>query len=274
MKRPLLILAAVLLALPLAAQEEDAEGCKDSALMTRMKGCSIRSCDTKDFDSAAIRTDRDDDKAKSVEGAVETLIYQCPDNVSFLAIVRNAENALKRAGFTTVYSGAGMNEAPAYSARKGGIWVDIQTQPNGGQTYTQTVVHTKEMEQTMTASAADWEQAINATGSCSIYGVLFDSGKATIQPGSETCLSEMAKLLANNATWKMQVEGHTDNVGGKDANLKLSQARAESVRAWLVAHGVAGDRLTPKGFGETKPIAENTTDDGRAKNRRVDLRKL
>ena len=160
------------------------------------------------------------------------------------------------------------------SANKGGVFVDVQTQPNGGQTYTQTVVRSKEMEQQMVASAEAMEADIAKTGYCSIYGIHFDTGKAAILPDSEQCLTEVAKLLKKNPSWKMQVEGHTDNAGAKEANLKLSQARADAVRAWLVSQGVESARLIAKGFGDTKPVANNTNDEGRAKNRRVDLRKL
>jgi outer membrane protein OmpA-like peptidoglycan-associated protein len=268
------VLVLTLAAFPLTAQEEDAEGCKDSTVLSRMKSCHIESCDKKDFDSANIRTGHEDEKVRAVEGEVEIITYRCGDNVSFLSIARNAESALKAAGYTAVYSGAGVNEAPVYSAHKGGVWVEVQTSNNGGQTYIETVVRSKEMEQQMAASAEEWESAINSTGYCSIYGVLFDTGKATIQPSSEKCLAEMAKLLTKNPSWKMQVEGHTDNVGAADANLKLSQARADAVRSWLGAHGVAAARLVAKGFGDSKPVADNSSDEGRAKNRRVDLRKM
>lgn len=272
---------SVLLAMatvPLLAQQEDAEGCKDSAVLSRMKSCWIDSCDKKDFDKAMLRTGPDSDQAitpqTSVEGSVETIIYKCTDNVSFLAMARNAENALKSAGLTIVFSGPGYDGTPTVTARKGGLWVSVEPATNGGQTYTQTIVRSQQMEQQMAATAEEWETSINATGSCSIYGVLFDSGKSSIQPSSTTCLNEMAKLLKKNTAWKMQVEGHTDNVGGKEANLKLSQARAEAVRTWLIAHGVAADRLVAKGFGETKPVVPNSDEQGRSKNRRVDLRKL
>jgi outer membrane protein OmpA-like peptidoglycan-associated protein len=275
MKKMLMFTAvAVLAVLPVIAQEQDLEGCKDSTVLSRMKGCAIEGCDKKDFDRAQIRKSASDEDMQAVEGAVEIITYRCADNVSFISIVRNAENALKAAGFATVYSGPGMNEAPAYSARKGGVWVDIQTQNNGGQTYTETVVRTKEMEQQMVASAESMEAEITKTGSCSIYGILFDTGKATIKPESQQCLNEVSKLLTKNASWKMQIEGHTDNVGAKDANTKLSQARAEAVKGWLVGHGIDGSRLSARGLGDMKPVAENTTDEGRAKNRRVALVKI
>ena len=277
MKTLAMFLLLTLASFPLHAQQEDAEGCKDSDALSRMRNCSIYTCDKKDFDKAVLRTGPDKDgerPEKSVEGSVETIIYQCADNVSFLSMARNAENALKSAGYTMVFSGPGDNFSPAVTARKGGMWVAVETSVNGGQTYTQTVVRVQQMEQQMAATAEDWETTINDKGYCSIYGVLFDSGKSSIQVSSAPCLNEMVKLLKKNAAWKMQVEGHTDNVGGKEANAKLSQARADAVRSWLIGHGIAGDRLMAKGFGEAKPIEDNLTEEGRSKNRRVDLRKL
>ena len=276
------MLAAVLLlslaTLPLYAQAEDAEGCKDSSVLSRMRSCSIESCEKKDFDKGDLiigPVNEAGRQQKSVEGAVETIVYRCTKNVSQLAIARNASSALKAAGYTIVYDGPGPDGLPAVTARKGGLWASIETSYNGDDIdYTETVVRSKEMEQQMAASAEEWETSINATGYCSIYGILFDSGKSSIQPSSASCLNEMVKLLRKNAAWKMQVEGHTDNVGGKEANARLSQARADAVRTWLTGHGVAADRLTAKGFGETKPVAPNVDEEGRSKNRRVDLRKL
>jgi OOP family OmpA-OmpF porin len=279
MTKAILFLAlSVSLALPVFAQTEDAEGCKDSPVLSRQPKCSISECETKDFDEAEVIVGpaaEGDFKRQHLEGAKSRIGYVCESSVSQLNIARNAEAALKRAGFSIVFSGKGENERPAVTARKGSTWVAIQTDWNGGDpVYNQTIVQTKQMEETMAASAEEFESEIEKTGSCSIYGILFDTGKATIQPASAKCLDEVAKLLKKNSAWKMQIEGHTDNVGGPEANLKLSQQRADSVRAWLVAHGVEAARLTAKGLGETKPIAENSTEDGRAKNRRVALVKL
>lgn len=274
----LLFAVAVCLAFPALAQTEDAEGCKDSPVLSRQPKCTISECETKDFDEAEVITGpaaEGDFKRQHLEGAKSRITYGCEESVSFLNIARNAEAALKRDGFTIVFSGKGVNERPAVTAHKGNTWVSVQTDSNGGvPVYEQIVVQTKQMEETMAASAEEFESEIEKTGSCSIYGILFDTGKATIQSASAKCLDEVTKLLRKNADWKMRIEGHTDNVGGAEANLKLSQQRADAVRAWLVAHGVEGGRLTAKGLGETKPVAENTTEDGRAKNRRVALVKL
>ena len=274
MRTTLLVAASFLCAASLFAQESDAEGCKDPALLSRMKGCWIYECEKKDFDRAELRVGRDHDRRQAVEGEVERIDYDCPENVSFLSVVRNAENALKAAGFTTVYSGGGDDDRPVYAGRKGGVWVSIETGWTGRPGYSLWIARSQEMEQQMVASAEVMEAEIAKTGSCSIYGVHFDTGQATVKPESSQCIAEVVKLLKNNPSWKMQIEGHTDSVGAADANLKLSQARADAVRLSLISQGIDAARLTARGFGDTKPVADNATDEGRAKNRRVTLVKM
>jgi outer membrane protein OmpA-like peptidoglycan-associated protein len=130
------------------------------------------------------------------------------------------------------------------------------------------------MEQVMAANAEGWAEQVNQTGRVSVYGINFDTGKATIRPDSEAALNEVAKMLQANPVWAMAVAGHTDNVGAKEMNMVLSRQRAESVVAWLAGHGVDKSRLLAGGFGDTRPLGENTNDEGRQKNRRVDLVKL
>ncbi len=104
-----------------------------------------------------------------------------------------------------------------------------------------------------------------------IYGVLFDFNKSSLQPASDPVLQQILDLLKKNPAQKIEVQGHTDNVGGDAYNQTLSEARAKAIVAWLTQHGIAGDRLTAKGFGKTRPVADNATDAGRAKNRRVEI---
>jgi len=104
-----------------------------------------------------------------------------------------------------------------------------------------------------------------------LEGVNFETGKATLTPESETILNGVAESLVANDSIKVQVTGHTDNTGSAAVNARLSKQRAEAVRQFLIAHGVAEDRLTAKGFGPSKPIASNKTAEGRAQNRRVEL---
>jgi outer membrane protein OmpA-like peptidoglycan-associated protein len=100
--------------------------------------------------------------------------------------------------------------------------------------------------------------------------VLFDFNKSTLQPASDPVLQQILDLL-RNPTQKIEVQGHTDTVGGDAYNQTLSEARAKAIVIWLTQHGIAGDRLTAKGFGKSRPIADNATDAGRAKNRRVEI---
>ncbi|ABF42949.1 outer membrane protein, OmpA/MotB family [Candidatus Koribacter versatilis Ellin345] len=104
-----------------------------------------------------------------------------------------------------------------------------------------------------------------------IYGVLFDFNKATLQPESDGPLGQVGALLTANSSLNVEVQGHTDNVGTDAYNQTLSEARAKSVMTWLTQHGVAPGRMTAKGYGKTMPVADNKTDDGRMKNRRVEI---
>ena len=99
----------------------------------------------------------------------------------------------------------------------------------------------------------------------------FATGQYAIPAGADQVLSEVAAQLKANPEWKWEVEGYTDNVGDKAANQKLSDERAQSVANWLSFHGVDRDRLSIKGYGESNPVADNSTPQGRAKNRRVEL---
>ena len=100
--------------------------------------------------------------------------------------------------------------------------------------------------------------------------VEFDTGSAKIRGGDAKELNELAELLKDGKT-KGEIGGHTDNVGQPDANQKLSQARAESVLAYLAGKGVPKEALSAKGYGDSKPVADNGTDEGKQKNRRVEF---
>ena len=102
----------------------------------------------------------------------------------------------------------------------------------------------------------------------------FETGKADLKPESYTVIDELADYLKRKTDEKIEVGGHTDNVGKAEANLKLSDARANAVRNYLLSRGIAADRIIAKGYGMTMPIAENDTDEGRALNRRTEVKVL
>jgi outer membrane protein OmpA-like peptidoglycan-associated protein len=114
--------------------------------------------------------------------------------------------------------------------------------------------------------------ALSANGRWTTQGILFDTGKSEVKPESTPTLKQIATTLKEHPDLKVEIQGHTDNVGKADANLKLSQARAEAVKNSLTGeYGVNGDQLTAKGYGDTKPAADNKTPEARANNRRVEL---
>lgn len=278
---PFVIVLLASIAAPAAAQvekEPDAEGCKDSPLLTRFPGCRLTECESKEFDAAKVWTGKwkdDDTHQTTLEGVVEFASYGCGPKVSAVQVSRNVEAALKKAGFTIVYSGDGESNNPVVTARKGAQWIEVQTNEGGGETdYATKSVLVKEMKQEVEADASAMAAEIEKTGSVAVYGINFETGKATLTPGSEKVLQEVLSLMKQQPDWRFEVQGHTDNVGSKAANQTLSDERARAVAAWLVRKGIDNARLTSKGYGDTQPVAPNTTEDGRAKNRRVELKKM
>jgi outer membrane protein OmpA-like peptidoglycan-associated protein len=135
------------------------------------------------------------------------------------------------------------------------------------------VVEAKPMEEKMvTVDAATMAKDIAATGRVALYGLYFDTDKAELKPESTPSLEEIGKLLKGQPNLKVYIVGHTDNAGGFDYNMGLSQRRAKSVVDRLIGgYGIAPDRLKPVGAGLIAPIASNDDEAGRAKNRRVEI---
>jgi outer membrane protein OmpA-like peptidoglycan-associated protein len=276
-----LTLAAALFAFSasLPAQvTEDAEGCKDPKLLTRLPGCFIQACESKDFDQAAVRTGphkEENDAVKTLEGAVELRSYECSGRTSPLQVVRNSAAALQKAGYQAVFNGKDENEYLTVTVRKGDQWIQVTSSAGGDNNaitfYAFKAVAVSAMKQDMEATAEAIASELQTSGRMALYGINFATNSAAITPESDKALGEIATLLKNQPEWKITVEGHTDNVGAKAANQALSQKRAESVVAWLGNHEVDRARLAAAGFGDTKPVQENTSEEGRAKNRRVEL---
>lgn len=271
MKLNALSLAALSLSFSVGLLAQDAEGCKDSPLLTRMSGCVIADCGKSDFDAAELQTSLNKDPRKThLEGKIEKIHYSCTGK-SALQVRRNAEQALKVSGYTVDFTGYDVPEHYV-TAHKGPQWVAVvASEMTGDSDYHMTTVLTEAMQQEMTSDASAWADEITRTGHASVYGIEFDTGKATLKPASEKVLGDVLSLLQAQPDWKMRIEGHTDSTGTKVGNLTLSQQRAASVVNWLVQKGIAKTRLTAAGVGDSKPIADNSTDQGRARNRRVEL---
>jgi len=238
-------------------------------------------------------------KFQALEGRRTALEYRTEEGRTALEVYRNYEAALKKAGFSTVFACRGSSQRVAglpdcgeqigdaggfsywpsgenlyLAARKAQdgreIWVSLDV---SGPYQKIIVLRPKPMEMDkVTVDAAALKNTLEEDGHVAVYGILFDTNKADLKPGSAPVLAEIAKLLKASPSLSIYVVGHTDGDGGLDANLDLSRRRAESVVKALVAeYAVAAKRLSPQGVGPLVPLASNGAEAGRAKNRRVDL---
>ncbi|MDI1355184.1 MAG: OmpA family protein [bacterium] len=105
-----------------------------------------------------------------------------------------------------------------------------------------------------------------------LENVYFETGKSALKPNSFKALNDLVEVLKLKSTMVVEIQGHTDNVGQEEDNLKLSQERANEVKKYLISKGISDERVTAKGYGPSVPIADNATDAGKAKNRRTSLK--
>ncbi len=248
------------------AQETDAEGCKDHPMLSRMKDFYLESCD-KNFDAQEFILK--DGATKSLEGDKYYLRYQLRENAarpSPLQIRRNYENAIKGIGGEVIYSA---EEQATFRVIKSGkeTWVRLDVW-NAGSLYDLTILEITAMQQEVTADAM--YEALSKDGFIALY-INFDTGKSEIKPEAQGTIDQIAALLTGHADLKIGIEGHTDNVGTPAANKTLSEQRAKAVMAAVAAKGVAAARMIAVGWGQEKPVADNRSEDGRAKNRRVEI---
>jgi outer membrane protein OmpA-like peptidoglycan-associated protein len=236
-----------------------------------------------------------------VEGkTLKTRLYneerKSSSNPDILVIRRNYENAVIAAGGVKVFDGK-PDYAKTYGALEkeerhefapevnsqhdirqvyvirrpdAEIWLEVSC----GSTCYYTVTQKGEMKQSVgTVRASVMKEALDKEGHIALY-INFDVDKAIIRPESQDTINEIAKLLETNPGLKIRIEGHTDNTGDPAHNKTLSENRAAAVYGSLLARGIAQNRLESRGFGAAQPIADNQTEDGRAKNRRVEIVKI
>jgi outer membrane protein OmpA-like peptidoglycan-associated protein len=291
-----------------AAQDQDMEGSKDHPLISRYPGSYIAKYLTKEFDEFSlplgpVEEENKITKNQPLEGKITRIVYVAPAGRTVLEVFRNYQAALKKAGFETLFTcgpqGCGSTVANAYansgdsldywgpehgihyiSAKlprpEGDVYVSLLVDNQGPDSRTDAelyIIEVKPMESDLiTVNAASLANDINRTGHASVYGIYFDTGKADVKPESDATLKEIAKLLQGHPQLKLYVVGHTDNQGALDMNMDLSRRRAEAVLAALTTkYAVPAARLKAFGCGPYSPVASNDSEDGRAKNRRVEL---
>lgn len=244
-------------------------------------------------------------------GKLTSIRYEGPAGRSILEVMRNYEAALRAKGFEVKMFCRGEAECSPgrlittfWEAARGGIGMPstwdstvylLAERDEGGQRTTVgalgvetkasanrpltphvalTIVDAKKMEtdKIRVIDAGELEKALDRDGRIAIYGIQFDFDKADIRPESAAQIDQLATLLKKSPRLEVLIVGHTDGQGAFDYNLSLSQRRAQAVVDTLVAtHGIDRKRLTPAGAGMAAPIATNRTDEGRARNRRVEI---
>jgi OmpA-OmpF porin, OOP family len=274
-----MFIAALILVSPPAlvrVQAQESEY-KDTPWFSGMPNFTIYDSEDKEFDSYNFFNGKN---CTTVEGKKFKRIYSLKEDAqksSVIQIMRNYSNAIKSMGGTVIYEGApqnaecaennGINMVTGKAIKDGNeMWVEVASL--GGDDYYMTIIIKELMKQDVTAS--DMFKAISRDGHISLY-INFDTGKSIIRDESKPIVEQIVQMMKSNPDLKIGVEGHTDNVGTPASNKTLSEARAKSVVSAIVSQGIAADRLSPAGFGQDKPIADNGTEEGRAKNRRVEL---
>jgi outer membrane protein OmpA-like peptidoglycan-associated protein len=241
---------------------QDIEGSKDHPMFNRISGFNITEYNVEEFGSY-IFYDINGNEV-NVEGTKTYIYYECNCEEAPLKIIRNFSNAIKNIGGTAYEP----YNNKAYVFLKQGnkeTWAEVFA---GDYYYYLTIVEKGEVEQEITANAILKE--LNETGKAILY-INFDSGKATIKKESMPVVEQIIEMMKQAKDINLSVEGHTDSDGSNESNLKLSEARAKAVVEAITKGGIDAARLSSAGFGEEKPIADNSTDEGKAKNRRVEL---
>jgi len=313
-KLTLIVVAISLLAsVNLFAQREtDIEGSKDYSLVSRFSDAVIEWYQVKNFDRYYMLSLRDNKlEPYEINGKITRIQYSSHTIHSVFEIFKSYENALKNAGFEILltldktncginlseqlYVGEfnGLNALPAGKTIKPDFkegefaYISAKKKIDDKEVYIVAYITNWEYPlitfdatevQTLDeglVTVRNLETSLSENGHIAIYDIHFDSGKSDIKPESADVLKIIAEYLNANTGKKYIIVGHTDNTGNFEANLKLSKERAESVRSELVsAYSVKTEQLVVYGDGSTAPVATNKTEDGRTKNRRVEIVEL
>jgi OOP family OmpA-OmpF porin len=276
MKKSVYFILSLFFFLPLTgisqAPQQDVKGSKDHPLISRMPDFWISEYKESEYDSYKFISA--DKKPLIIEGHKYSILYKLNTGASdpgALKVLRNYQDALKKIGGKVLLDDT-FNKLSTILVQKDGKETWIEVRCYSGIMFRLSIVEREIMKQEIVADANAMGNDINNTGHVAVYGIFFDSGKAEIKPESDAAIEQISKLLLNNASLKLYVVGHTDNVGTIEANMKLSKDRADAVVNSLVTkYGIQAARLKSYGVASLVPVATNDNEEGRAKNRRVEL---
>lgn len=274
----LLLLCAVLLGLP-ALAADDMAGAKDHPLLSRYPDSHIveyqQNYNALQF---AIGSQDGAPQRQTVEGEATQIRYfhnALEHQPSPLQLLRNYQNAIESIGGEVLYERLpqdGDGGETTLRVNSGGktVWVRVEPEIFSAptQSYQLLIVEVAAMQQLVTANQLLDE--LNRKGFIALY-INFDSGKAELKADGQATVAEIASMLQATPALRLAIEGHTDSQGQAAANKLLSEQRAQSVMDALVGAGIGAQRLSAAGFGQERPVADNRSEEGRAKNRRVEL---
>jgi OmpA-OmpF porin, OOP family len=264
-----ILVAFLAIVAPSQQSKPDVKGSSDHPLFpNRMPGYTISNYEKKGFSSYEFNTK----PPKAIEGKHTSIRYHLQDpnqNPGELAIHRNYENAIKSVGGQVLPSGKPYFSILKVTRNGFEVWVQVSTYYHDTlRDYILEIVERTPMQQVIRADAI--AAALDKEGFVAL-DIHFATGKAEILPESRPIIDEIVSLLKDRPNLRIGVEGHTDNSGNPAANKTLSNARAKAVAQAIAAAGINPNRLEPEGYGQERPVADNRTEEGRAKNRRVEL---
>jgi len=272
-----LLLIFWLLAGPVQAQ--DTSHCVEHPMIRPFPGSELRdNCDYKEFDEYAFWVKNADGRQvqTTVQGKHWSLNYVLLDDQgnwssahSILEYRENYKRAALEKGGTILFENEGYLTFTLPGEGGSTTWCQVHIWNKSNQEVR--IIEVAPMVQRMTFGPAELKAALDAEGRVALRGILFDLDKDTLQPESMEQLGHVVTLLKNYPDLALEVQGHTDDQGDEAYNQELSQRRAATVVTYLGLFGIEASRLTAAGYGESEPVASNTTEEGRAQNRRVEL---
>lgn len=276
MKKLSVLIISIIFLLPLKGfsqgAQQDIKGSKDHPMVTRMPDFWISEYKVSEFEGYKfIGADK---KPVIIEGHKYSILYKLNSGATdpgALKIMRNFQDALKKIGGKVLIDDS-FNKLSTILVKKDNKETWIEVRCYSGIMFRLSIVEREIMKQEIVADAKAMGDDINNSGHVSVYGIFFDTGKSELKAESDSAIIQISKLLKANSALKLYVVGHTDNVGNIEANMKLSGDRAiEVAKALVLNYGIENDRLVPYGVASLAPVASNDTEEGRAKNRRVEL---
>jgi len=282
-----LTLSALFLFSAAASAAKDNPKCEANPVFSRFPGETLDSCERSRFTELELarRSDLSNPRSPVIRFKVEGEYWYTHGPLSKdasgrlpgkLEVQRNFENAIKQAKGDVLFVEEGGARLHFRISRPDGEFWGISGCGGGNATDCAAVSHkmvrVAAMQQSVVVSAEQIARSIADEGKAVFYGLYFDSGKSVLKPESAPTLVEMAKWLAANPANNVYIVGHTDMQGSVDSNMGLSRARAAAVvDALIKQHAVKRERLGSEGVGPYAPLSNNTSDAGRAKNRRVEM---